>query len=440
MKLAIDQKVLTRALERGAMAALSDEAQGDTSSFSCLIKSVKITVDENFTVESGTNLLSSKWSIGATKENGFDVKEKGTILVPAKELYDWTSKQVKSKIVLTLSLLKTPEVIKTGDDDMDYGSGQATSIKKVGSLKLVSRDESKTGNKWNLDCYDYGQLNSVDFSKAPKSIITIPTNQMEDALKNVAFSSQPKDYQHIFDSVVLEKYGGSVYLAASDTHRCSIYKLDQATGIDDEVFTETETDGGKTVFGQKILMPSVFVKSVSKMVEGPEISVSYDESKSKVYLDMGEWKVRVTTIDSAKFSKFPSVACLMVKTYNKLGSVPKKILSSRLVSASLVNSSMVLFNFNKDNDDSVVIHAISETGHAPNVSNAPVNNLVKDIKAVWGVKHIMDVIKVIKDDDVHLMVPDDLRSVKIVSEEDKNLQYFSMAIDSPTYSSFFQED
>ena len=52
MKLAIDQKVLISALEKGAMSALSDEAQGDTSSFHKLIQSVKITAGkEDFIVE-----------------------------------------------------------------------------------------------------------------------------------------------------------------------------------------------------------------------------------------------------------------------------------------------------------------------------------------------------------------------------------------------------
>ena len=97
---------------------------------------------------------------------------------------------------------------------------------------------------------------------------------------------------------------------------------------------------------------------------------------------------------------------------------------------------MVLFYFkkSKDSTDTVVIHAISEDGHAPNVSNAPVNDLVKDVKAIWGVKHIMEVAKVIKDDNITFLIPDDLKSVKVISSKDKNLEYYSMVIDNPKYS------
>ena len=168
MKLAIDQKVLIRALERGAMSALSDGAQADTSSFHRLIQAVKITSDKGtLTVESGTNLLATQYTIEAKKENGIEVKEDGSVLVPAKELYTWATKQNKAKIILALSKLKVPEILKAGDADTDYGSSQAMSIKKVGSLKLTSRDDSKTGNKWNLDCYDSSQLNPVDCECQP---------------------------------------------------------------------------------------------------------------------------------------------------------------------------------------------------------------------------------------------------------------------------------
>ena len=442
MKIAIEQKVLIRALERGAMAALSDEAQSDTSSFNKLIQSVRITVGkEDFIVESGTNLLATRWETKATKENGIEVKEEGIVFVPAKELFGWASKQSKSKIVLSLSELKTPELIKTSEGGADYGGVQSMSVKKIGTLKLVSRDDSKTGNKWNLDCYDPTQMSSVDFSTAPKKVIQIPTAQLSNALKNVSFSTLPKDYEHIFDSVVIERHDGKIYLAASDCHRCSIYCLDKATEVDTAFFTETVRQGQDMTCGQKILIPSAFMNSVAKTAEGAEVSISYDKDKNKVYLDIDDWKVRLATVDSKMFNKFPTVSLLMSKKYENLGSIPKSILTNRLVSASLVNKAMVLFSFKKDaKGDSVMIHAISESGHAPNVSNAPVNKLVKSVKAVWGVQHIMDVAKVVKDEDVNFMIPDDLRSVKVVSEEDPNLQYYSMVIDNPKYAHFFDED
>jgi len=52
----------------------------------------------------------------------------------------------------------------------------------------------------------------------------------------------------------------------------------------------------------------------------------------------------------------------------------------------------------------------------------------------------MEVAKVVKDENVSFMIPEDLRSVKVVSKNDPNLEYYSMVIDSPKYSHFFEED
>jgi DNA polymerase III sliding clamp (beta) subunit (PCNA family) len=443
MKITIDQAVLVKALDRGAMSALSDEAQGDTSGFSSLIKSVKITVGDEFVVESGTNLIATKWSMKATKENGIDVKEKGTVLVPAKELYGWVSKQAKAQIALSLVKLKVPEAIKTGDGDLDYGAEQVITIKKVGNLKLVSRDDTRTGNKWAIDCYESDKLTLVDFSKAPDPVIVIPTEQLAIGLKNVGFSAMPKDHKHIFDSIVLEKCKDNVYMAATDTHRCSLYKMSEAKDIDDGFFVETTKEDGKLTMGQKLLIPSVFLKAISKNSEAIDVSISYEEDKNKIYLIQDDWQVRVATVSSDMFNDFPSIAFLLSKGYSRLGNVPKSVVTNRLVSASLVNKSMVLFDFVSDKDGmedgSLTIRAISENGLAPNVSNAPVLKLKKDFKAVWGVQHIMDVVKIVKGDNVEFLVPDDSGSVKVVSEDDPNLQYIAMVIDAPKYAPYLQD-
>ena len=52
MKIAINQKTLLESLEKGAVAAISDTAQEDSSIMSPIIKSIKITVGIVDTVHS----------------------------------------------------------------------------------------------------------------------------------------------------------------------------------------------------------------------------------------------------------------------------------------------------------------------------------------------------------------------------------------------------
>jgi DNA polymerase III sliding clamp (beta) subunit (PCNA family) len=433
MKLTIDQKVLGKLLEKGALAALSDEAQGDTTTFSRLIKAVKLTVTKDtITAESATSLIASKHVLNITKDSGISVKEEGSALIPALELINWVEKQRKAQISLSLSLLATPQVISVVDDQAELSNSKGA-VKKIANLKLASRDESKTGSKWQVDCYDPSPITPIDFSKRPKKCISIPSKQLKDGLTNVVFSSQPKDYQHIFDSIALEAYKGDVYMAASDMHRCSIYKLNEASSVDNDFFTETKSEGGSVVYGQKILIPCAFLKIISKNSdESQVVDVHYDKEKNKVYIHEEGWDLRLATVDENMFKKFPTVHMLLSKTFSRLGNVPKGILSSRLTSASLVNKHQVLFDFQ---NDSVVIHAISEDGKSsPNQSNAPVRQLSKDAKVVLGVQHFLDVIKVIKDDDISMLVPDNMRSLKVVSAEDPNLSYYAMTINNPKYA------
>jgi DNA polymerase III sliding clamp (beta) subunit (PCNA family) len=433
MKAVIDQKVLTHLLERGALAALSDEAQGDTTAFQKLIKSVRITVDANkVVVESATSLVASRYEMAITKDSGIEVKEDGIALVPALELSNWVSKQKRAKIALSYSALANPEIINVADDQAEFSNSKST-VRKIANLRLVSKDDSKTGSKWQIECYDPDPLPAIDFSKKPSACLSVPSGQLNEGLSNVMFSSQKKDYQHIFDSIALESYQGNVYMAASDMHRCSIYKLDKATHVDKAFFTETKSDSKGNKFGQKVLVPCSFLKMFVTNSDGSGIvNFHYDKEKSKVYVSESGWDVRLATVDGKMFDKFPTIHMLMSKGFSRLGHVPKVILSSRLTSASLVNKQTVLFDFHSD---SVIIHAISEGDYSPNASNAPVRQLAKDIKVILGVQHVMDVIKVIKDDDISMLVPEDMNmnSIKVVSQEDPNLSYFAMTVKNPKY-------
>ena len=155
MKIGIRQKVLMDALNKGALAAISDDAQQDTSTLAPMIKSIKVDVDDKmFTISSSTDLMAVKYSVPATKEEGIAVKETGCILIPAKEFTEWVKVQGEdSTINIYLNKLDTPEIINTLEDD-DLDDSSKFTLKKIGSTRLTSKDSQKTSGKWELDCYD----------------------------------------------------------------------------------------------------------------------------------------------------------------------------------------------------------------------------------------------------------------------------------------------
>ena len=86
MKFAVTQEVFKKALEIGALAAVSETAQLDDETIALLVKAVNISVDKELVIKSGHNLLATRYAVEADNKKGVSVTTPGSILVPAKEL------------------------------------------------------------------------------------------------------------------------------------------------------------------------------------------------------------------------------------------------------------------------------------------------------------------------------------------------------------------
>ena len=216
MKVGIRQKVLLETLNKGSIAAMSEDAQADTSTLSLLIKSIKISVDKHFTVESNTDLLAVKFSTLANDDSGITVKEEGSVVVPAKEFIDWVKLQGEdTTITMILQKLATPEIINTLEDMGETGEEvdkSKFSVKKIGTIKLTSRGTEKTQTKWELDCFDAENKPSVNFTEKSDKNFEMAGQQFLEALDNVKFAATPKDHEHVLDSISMQVYEKELYL------------------------------------------------------------------------------------------------------------------------------------------------------------------------------------------------------------------------------------
>ena len=423
MKISIHQKVLSHALECGAVAAMSDEAQGDTSNLSLLVKSVKITVDSNFTVESATNLMAVKYVVPITGDCGIDVKEQGQIMIPAKEFMNWINKQGEAKIGIVLTKLDAPEDIKTSDE-----ADGKNAIKKIGTVKFASKDSSQTGNRWSLDCYDPTQAPNVNFTQKPATLFEANTEQVVEGIKYVSIASQPKHYEHVFDSVLFETHEKNLYMATTDTTRCAIFKLDKDVTTSGDMSEDLKSN--KT----RLLVPCNFLGTISKLFEkNGKMTFSYDKATNRLFISQPNFEFRVAIADADLSKKFPLVGLLLNKSYSFLCSINKEILVSRIATTSMVNKNTALFRFKKA-DNNLTIKAISECGMAPSISISPTNNLSDDKRVVWAVNHLSDAMKVVKDNEIVINMPSDNNSFKVTSVEVPNFTYYAMAVNNPKYA------
>jgi len=420
MKVSVSQEKLLTALGKGGLAALSATAQSETSNMAPIIKSVKIDVKETaITIESVTNLVISKVTIPVEVDGGIEVSEEGSVMVPAKELTSWVQIQGKgSTILMALKKLKTPEKIALDGDDEE----ESFSISKIGMLKLASKDENKTIGKWELDCYDTDQGTTVDFDSSQKGekLFDIQAEQFQVALGKVKFATLDKDYQHIMDSVSIQSNNGDIYFAATDTKRCALYKPTTVENVDSDK---------PTLISVALLEPVLKILDKDLKTE-----LYYDSEKCKVYISQENIEVRIACPDESSIAKFPKVVLLLDKPYAELGTINRNALSKILKSSSMINKRSALFDFNKDKGQ-IIVTTISEDGsYKPNVSSAPVQELDKDCKSVWGVTHLLESLKTMKSEDIQFFIPDNMRTMKILGLDDPNFIYFIMAIDNPKYA------
>lgn len=423
MNLDIRQDLLAKSLQRGASASLSETAQGDTSNLSNLIKSVKITAEKDKLIfESATSLMGVKYTVPVSDDPkcGIVVKEPGSVLILAKELTGWVDKQQNCAIRMELKKLDSPEILSPATDGNE-GDNTKNVIRKIGNVVIKSTDKSKTGSKWSIDCYDPEQASLVDFSQKGNVLFDIPADQLQDGIKSIAFAAQPKHYEHLYDSVMIESYKSDLYMTTCDMTRCAVYKLNKSTNVSPSLADGT----------CRVLIPCDFLSSFVRMVEdNHNIEFSYDSDKNKVFVTQNGLECRVTIADKSLFTKFPPIKMLIDKGYTKLCVIEKDILQSRLMTVAMVNKSTALFKFK---ENMVQIKAISETGVAPSVSYAPASDLSVEIKSVLAVPHIMDVMKVVKDTGITFHVPDNKKSFKVTSELDPNFSYFAMTVENSKY-------
>ncbi len=430
MEIILKQEVLRKILENGAVAALSDEAQSDTSNISPLVKSVKISSDvdsQKIVVESVSSLVASHYEINAG--NDVTIKQSGSIVVPAKELLGWINLQKNFVISLKLSKLDTPELITTASDITEHDMSKH-SIRKIGNVEIKAKDQNtKTGNAWLLDCYDEDQMPKVDHAIAFPSILTVKAETMSMALKKISFAAGLKDYEHVLDTVSFQMYNNDVYCASSDRLRCAIYKLDGASMDIANVPSDKSP---------QLLVPIRFTTVVTKLVDPNEnIVFSCDKDNNRIFIKQNGLSLRVATTDPNFVGKFPPIKMLIDKSHYKLCTVTKAMLSNRINTASLVSKEDAFFEFA---NDMLKIKAKSEGGLSPNVSVVPVKDLKGEYRVVWSTKHVDDLIKVVEDSELDILVPtDDKKNWQCRSTDDDKFMFFAMSVRNRKYDTEMNE-
>lgn len=427
MKVAISQKTFAAMLSRGGASAISPVAVSDTSVYAPLLKSVKITASATeFTIESINRAFTVKYTLPSSKDNGIEVKEEGVAVVSAHELIEWVSKQNQSVIGLNLVKLEIPEVIagKTKKDD-DFHSNDV--IRKIGNLKLVSKDNTKTGAKWSMDSYDSTQFPNMKQGADPATLFSITNKDLTNVINSIKFSIQEKDGEHILDCACIQAIDSAIYMATTDSLMCSLYKISP--------LVQDVGDYWKTPYndkmGARVLIPLLILETINKTLDDKRVKFSYCKEKNYITIEQEGFYSRISIKESSIFSKFPNISSLILIKSKNLGTVPRGVFASRLSTTALVNKDMALFQFK---DKELKIHVLSDSGKSPNTSTCPIENTEMEGKFIWGIQHLLSVLKAIKDSNINLLVTNNGAGFKIVSDSDPNAMYVGVTMSNSKYN------
>jgi DNA polymerase III sliding clamp (beta) subunit (PCNA family) len=422
MKLAIKRSILFEALEKGSVAALAELNQVESGGLYFLAKSIKITVDKKFTIESMNNLISTRYSIDATEDNGIKVFEEGSVIIQEKGFMDWVKAQGKKAIInITLQKLQKPEVINLMGDD-NSSDKDSFIVSKIGSIKMLSKDaDSKSSSKWEIDCYDASKVKPIELSPKAEKIFNLPAGEFEHITDGLFFAALPKDRDHVLDSVSIQTYKNDLCFATTDTHRCALYRLsgDKVKNIKPNT---------------PLLLQCLLLETAIKVLDKErETLFYYDETENRVFLIQPNVFIRLTSLEKKSINKFPNVNMLIEKDYKILTEVNRQSFIKILEAAAIVNHKSALFSFTKD-ETAVIVKTVSEDSkYKPNASQTQITKATETVKAVWGVKHLIGIMKAMKSENVELYIPENLKSVKITGNDDIGFLYFSMIIKNSKY-------
>ena len=415
MKVSVPQSILLSLLARGSIAAVSSEADNDITHLASAIKSVRITVDDNLTIESATPFLAVKATMPITPESEIVVKESGSVLVNAKDLCTWVEKQNDCRITLSLNAL-------VSDPAADNSSDIA---RKIGTLSLISKDEHKTGSKWSMEAFDpAGMIKTKNGANiVPLFNITVPN--LYAAIKNTEFSCNEKDDARMFNCISFQNANGDPYFVCTDTCRCAMYKMtDLMTNASDFI---------KNGDSRMLIPAKTFYDVVDAIRDGKDITVTYDVDRDGLLLSTTDGFVaRIAMPEKAMFANFPSVVSLLQKNYEVIGTVKRTRLINRMNTLAMISKMSCLF----DVKGSVLRAYVSPDcpGKSAATCTCELENPLHDGRYVWSIQHLMDIFKAVADEMVPIQVDAASNTFKVTSEKDKNVIFFGMHIDSPKYA------
>ena len=327
----------------------------------------------------GLHLIGTDLELGIEHYIDADIKEEGSIVIPATSFTQLVRELPKEKIYFEV-------------DKEHY------------QINL-----SCSNSEFDLKGYDpeeYPQLPEINVPENFK----LATENLKKLIREVEFSTSNDETQPALTGALLNITENEIIMVSTNTYRLAFSKM--KTNINFENKEEIE-----------IILPSKTLNELSRLLEGEEVEIFVDSNYIKFKFD------DITIISRLIEGKFPNYRQVMPDKYNTKLFVNKKDLQNAVKRASLIaKMDSNVLNLKTSDDKLIINSANSEQGYAHEEIKVDIEG--PDQKITIDAGYLLDVLKIIDEKEVRLELIGPLNPFTLKKMDNENYIYLIMPVRS----------
>jgi DNA polymerase-3 subunit beta len=242
------------------------------------------------------------------------------------------------------------------------------------------------GSDLELVCYDADEYPKISVGEGQKIILS--KNTVKNLIRKTAFSASTNELNGVLTGVLVQLKDRKLRMVAVDSFRMAIY--DAAVDVDDDV---------------SVIIPANMLLEVSKMIsdDGEDTDFVMEILEKKIVFYFDNNKVIVNTL-AGKFLDYTRIISgekdihIRFKTRELMNSVDRAMLMTNAADNNLIKLTVT--------DDLIDITSLSEQGTID--EKVEVIKEGDDLSIGFNGKYLMDILKVIDDEEVMMYIKDNV--------------------------------
>ena len=344
----------------------------------------------------------------------------GEVVCCFDDLYGWIKSQKGSHVALNFKESKNKHSVGTnsGDSEKDENSD----IFLVGKVHVVSKDKSGNASKWNLDCFEVINNRKINFSKITEKFIdrevfSCQSDVLLSACKKVSTCSKT---HNVYSNLCFHNKG-NLSISCTDSIRCAIGKVKQATVFDN--------------FNTEFLVNSSHIVKILNGIRKQNLRFFHFKEKNCLFIIGEDFNCRLILPPIDVVKQYPNVFILDSLPYDKTFFANKVLLKNSVSPLKQVNSTCVALKVNSG-ETTCILKAMSEYGKSPMTSMINIDISENNFSSVLAIDHLIDVLGVITGESIQLLI--NKKVVMMKDRDDDDFSYFTMCISNPIYKDFLE--